>query len=176
MSVTKSIVTRISDAAQRGLKLGDRLLAACCIGNAAPAKSRGDAACIVDGDELALLPAQVHRHRLDTLAERLHAGNRGVLLLLNHAHADSVDILHTAQRCYAEQFKVGAVVIGVENIPRDDADALASYRRVAHAPVMDIDLRNLDDLLRVSHTLVATRVAGTLRNQEQGFFTCSAAR
>src|SRR5207244_2985140 len=115
-------------------------------GSTRPANSHRDAACIVDGDELALLPVRVQRHALDSLAERLHAGNRSVLLLLNHAHAEAVDTLRAAQKRYAEQFKAGAVVIGVENIPRDSTDALATYGHVAQAPVLGVDLRNVNDL------------------------------
>jgi len=167
MSTTESIIAQISRGAKRGSILADRLRGACRIkfGSTRPADSRRDAACIVDGDELALLPTRVQRRALDSLAERLHAGNRSVLLLLDHAHADAVDILRAAQKCYAEQFKAGAVVIGVENIPRDGGNALATYSRVANAPVLAVDLRNVNDLLRLDETLVATRVAGTLRFQ-----------
>ena len=163
MSAIKTVTDRIARAAQRGSKLCDRVRAAFSTGHAAADTAPREAACIVDGDELAQLPTVVQRRALDSLAERLHAGNRSVLLLLDHAHAGAVDMLHTAQRCYAEQFKAGAVVIGIENIPRVDVDALAHYRRVAQAPVMVVDLRNADDVLRADLTLVATRVAGTLR-------------
>jgi hypothetical protein len=163
MSALETVIAGMARAARRASKFGSRLRAALSIRDAAPDNSTREAACIVDGDELAQLPTVVQRRALDSLAERLQAGNRSVLLLLDHAHAGAVDMLHKAQRCYAEQFKAGAVVIGIENIPRVDVDALAHYRRVAQAPVMVVDLRNADDVLRADLTLVATRVAGTLR-------------
>lgn len=131
---------------------------------ALPAWPRRGAACIIDGDEIAALTVRARRRPVNRLGERLQAGNRGVLLLLDHAHPGAAEALRAAQQLHAEQFDAGAVVIGVENLRPDDDEALTSYRRVARAPVFSVNLRNVHDLLLLDEVLVATRVAGTLRN------------
>jgi len=124
---------------------------------------RRDAACILDGDQLSDLFARVRRRPLGSLDEHLSAGNRSVALLLDHAHGGAADALRLVQRRHAEHFDAGAVVIGVENLPRDDGAALDSWRRMARAPVFGVDLRKAVDVLLLDEALIATRAAATLR-------------
>lgn len=124
---------------------------------------RRAAACVIDGDELAQLPLQVRRWPMSSLGERLRAGNRSVLLLLDHSHGNAAEALRLAQERHVEHFDVGAVVVGVENLPHDDDEIMDSYRRAAQAPVFRVDLRSVRDLLRLDEVLVTTRVAATLR-------------
>lgn len=129
-----------------------------------PAWLRREAACIVDGDDIAELTLHARRRPVSRLGDRLRAGNRSVLLLLDHLHPEAADALSAAQQHHAEQFEAGAVVVGVENLPTDDDAALSAYRRVARAPVFSVNLHDVYDLLHLDEVLVNTRVAGTLRH------------
>ena len=123
---------------------------------------RREPACVIDGEQVAKLPVRLRRRPLASLGERLHAGKRGVVLLLDHAHTGAADVLHSMQQRHGDQFAAGAVVIGVENLPSDDGAALDAYRRMAHAPVFGVDLRRACDVLLLDEALVATRVTARL--------------
>ena len=65
---------------------------------------RREPACVIDGDQVAELPVHVRRRPLAGFAERAQAGgNRGVVLLLEHAHTGAADGLHSVQQSHAEQ-------------------------------------------------------------------------
>ena len=122
-------------------------------------RRRRGAACVLDGE----LPVCVRRRPVEWLAERLQAGRRGAVLLLDHAHAGAAEMLRTLQLRHAEHFAAGSVVVGVENLPGDGDAALESYRRMAWVPVFGVDLRRPSDMLLLDEALVAARVAATLR-------------
>jgi len=125
---------------------------------------RPQAACLLDGGM-----ALAHRKPLVHLAEASQATRGGVVLLLNHRHPDAMATLLRLCASHPESFEAGAVVIGIENLQAaQQQNALASYRRVAPAPVFAVDLHRVADRLLLREALVATRVAAALHRGWSG--------
>jgi len=111
-------------------------------------------ACVLDGH------AMVQRKRVAHLAEATKGWRSAVVLLLDHQHPDAMKTLDQLRASNRESFEAGAIVVGVENLQAaQQAQALASYRRVAQAPVFAVDLQRAADRLLLQEALVATRVA-----------------
>lgn len=104
-----------------------------------------------------------HRQPVAGLAHATMSSPDGVALLLDHQHPDAMKTLGTLRATHAESFEAGAIVVGIENLPAaQQADLLASYRRVAQTPVFAVDRHRAGDRLLLRDALVATRVAAAL--------------
>lgn len=99
-----------------------------------------------------------HIHRLPLQALEQHGSGAGLVLLLDHTHADARELLASLQRRHAARFASGGIVVGIEHAPRDDDAALVPYRRITPVPVFAVDLQQVHDRLLLAEALVATRV------------------
>lgn len=123
---------------------------------------RRPAAWIVEGGQLAEAPPCVPRRPLEWLLEQPQPSPGGAVVLIDHAHGQAAETLRRLQSECRAHFDAGAIVIGVENLPREHAAELASYRAIVRAPVFGVDLHQRCDHLLLAEALAASRAAARL--------------
>lgn len=117
----------------------------------------GEPVCVLGGMALD------HLQPVARLAQAAMSSPYGVALLLDHDHPDAMKTLGTLRPTHGESFEAGPIVVGIENLPAaQQADLLASYRRVAGTPAFAVDRHRAGDRLLLRDALIATRIAAAL--------------
>lgn len=114
-----------------------------------------DPACVLDGLTLH------HKWPVADLGEAARS-DCGAVLLVDHGNPDAMETLLTVRTTHRHLFDAGSIVVGIENLPSEQADALVCYRRAAQVPVFAVDLARRGDRLLLQEALIATRVAAAL--------------